>query len=165
MSRIKVYKNLCILFFFCVCYAVLNASPCQAAPVITSDTKYFDVNTGCYVLEGHVYIKTGSRVITADSAQVNVASLEVWGQGNITVVQDDIHFTGQEVYVCGRNKTASISGGVDLVRDGLEISAGQVFYNWSTKWAVFKDNVHVENNGNSYTADTVNYNMATNEIN
>lgn len=135
----------------------------MAKPVITSDSSYFDVNTGCYVLNGHVYIETGSRIITADSAQVNITSMEVWGQGNITVKQDEIYFTGSEVYVCGANKTASIGGGVELSRNALDIAADSVFYNWETKRAVFK-NAAVTQNGTTYHADTVNYNMITNEI-
>jgi lipopolysaccharide export system protein LptA len=153
------------LFSCLVCAFILlfAAGSALASPIVKSDSNYFDINTGCYILQGNVYIETGSRTITADMAQVNPLSLEVWGNGNITVKQDDILFTGSSVYVCGKNKTASITGGVNLSRSDLSISADSVFYSWETKRAVFK-NASVNDRGNAYSADTVNYNMATNEI-
>lgn len=135
-----------------------------AKPIITSDTNYFDINTGQYVLKGNVYIETGSRVITAGQAKVDLTSMEVWAQDGVTVRQDDLTFHGQNVYVAGADKTATITGGVDLSRDNLSITADSVQYNWSTKIAEFNGNVNVNNNGNSYTSSCVSYDMLNNKI-
>ena len=135
-----------------------------AKPIITSDTNYFDINTGQYVLKGNVYIETGSRIITAGQAKVDMTSLEVWAQDGVTVRQDNLTFHGQNVYVAGADKTATITGGVDLSRDGLLITADSVKYNWDNKIAEFTGNVNVNNNGNSYTSSYVSYDMLNNKI-
>lgn len=135
-----------------------------AKPIITSDTNYFDINTGQYVLKGNVYIETGSRIITAGQARVDMTSLEVWAQDGVTVRQDNLTFHGQNVYVAGADKTATITGGVDLSRDGLLITADSVKYNWDNKIAEFTGNVNVNNNGNSYTCSYVSYDMVNNKI-
>ena len=143
---------------------LLMTTSALAKPIITSDTNYFDINTGQYVLKGNVYIETGSRVITAGQAKVDITSMEVWAQDGVTVRQDNLTFHGQNVYVAGANKTASITGGVDLSRDTLSITADSVKYNWDTKIAEFNGNVNVSNDGTSYTTDYVSYDMANNKI-
>jgi len=143
---------------------LLMTTSVLAKPIITSDTNYFDINTGQYVLKGNVYIETSSRVITAGQAKVDITSMEVWAQDGVTVRQDNLTFHGQKVYVAGANKTASITGGVDLSRDTLTITADSVKYNWDTKIAEFNGNVNVSNDGTSYTTDYVSYDMANNKI-
>jgi lipopolysaccharide export system protein LptA len=138
------------------------ASP--AKPVITADKTYFDVNTGLYVLKGNVYIGVGNRVITAGMARVSVSSLEVWGTGSITVTQEDIYFTGQDVYVFGKQDQAKIDGGVSFSRTGLTITSDRAEFNWRSKLGVFSGNVKVSQNDNTWTADRVTYNIETNEI-
>jgi lipopolysaccharide assembly outer membrane protein LptD (OstA) len=157
---VKKFKTL----LFLLALLLLITTPVLAKPIITSDTNYFDINTGQYVLKGNVYIETGSRIITAGQARVDMTSLEVWAQDGVTVRQDTLTFHGQSVYVAGADKTANITGGVDLSRDGLAITANSVKYNWDTKIATFSGNVNVNNNGNSYTADSVSYDMANNKI-
>ncbi len=156
-------KKLKVVFLLLASLLLMTASA-LAKPIITSDINYFDTNTGQYVLKGNVYIETGSRIITAGQARVDITSLEVWAQDGVTVQQDTLTFHGQSVYVNGTNKTATIDGGVDLSRDNLSITADSVQYNWSTKIADFNGNVNVNQDGNSYTAPSVRYNMENNEI-
>ncbi|VBB06071.1 Hypothetical protein LUCI_1286 [Lucifera butyrica] len=143
---------------------LLTTTGFAAKPVIRADNTYFDINTGLYVLNGNVYIQVNNRIITAGQAKVNVAGLEVWGSGGVTVTQDDINFTGDSVYVYGAQDQAKIDGGVKLTRTGLTITADQVDFNWQNKIAVFSGHVQVSQNGNAYSADSVNYNVATNTI-
>ena len=89
-----------------IALCIMSTTALAARPSITSDSNYLDMNTGRYILEGHVRIATDARVITADKAQVSIASLEVWGQGHITVTQDDITFTGDNVYANGNKNYA-----------------------------------------------------------
>lgn len=135
-----------------------------AKPIISSDSNYFDINTGRYILDGNVYVKTGDREIRAEHAQVSIVSLEVWGQGGVTVTQGDILFTGDTVYVSGRNKSATISGGIDFERTALSIKAESVVFNWGTKIAEFSGNISVNDHGNAYTADTLRYDIRANQI-
>lgn len=152
------------ILLFMLAALLIMTTTALAKPIIKSDSNYFDINTGRYILEGNVYIETGSRIITAGKAQVSITSLEVWGQGGVTVKQDDILFHGDSVYVYGGNKTASIDGGVSLERGGLSISANSVQYNWGTKIAGFSGNVAVNDHGNAYSADYVEYDMNANKI-
>jgi len=157
---VKKFKTL----LFLLGLLFLMTTSVLAKPIITSDTNYFDINTGQYVLKGNVYIETGSRIITAGQAKVDMTSLEVWAQDGVTVRQDNLTFHGQNVYVAGADKTATITGGVDLSRDGLLITADSVKYNWDNKIAEFTGNVNVNNNGNSYTSSYVSYDMLNNKI-
>ena len=144
---------------FLLCLLLTTTGMALAKPVITSDSSYLDVNTGRYILEGHVRVDTGSRVITADKAQVSIASLEVWGQGNITLVQDDIHFTGDRVYVNGNDHEATITGTADFERTGLSITSGSASFNWETKIADFYDHVTVTRGDQTSTSEHVSYNV------
>jgi len=157
-------KNFKILFLFMLALLCLSTIAFANKPSITSDNNYLDINTGRYILNGHVRIDTGSRVITADAAQVSITSLEVWGQGNITVTQDDIVFTGDKVYANGNNTEASIDGRVDLERKGLSITADSVKFNWDTKIAEFYDNVNANINGKHTSTNHLSYNITDNQV-
>ncbi len=143
---------------------VLFASTAIAKPVVTADRTYFDVESGLYVLNGNVYIEANNRIITAGQAKVNMASLEVWGSGGVTVTQEDIKFTGDSVYVYGSQERAVIDGGVGFSRTGLRITANKVEYNWNNKSAIFNGNVQVTQNNNTWAADSLSYNVAANSI-
>jgi len=133
-----------------------------AAPSIRADHTYFDFKTGLYILEGNVQIEYTERLITADKAKVNLANLEVWGSGNVTLTQSDIHFTGGTVYVIGKKRLAIIDGGVRFKRNGLIIEADKVEFNWRSKLAVFHGHVRVNEQGKTWSADNVTYNVKLN---
>lgn len=135
-----------------------------AKPVVTADNTYFDINTGLYILKGNVYIDVGNRVITAGEAKVNIASLEVWGSGGITVKQDDIYFTGGSVYVYGTKNRAKIDGGVQFSRTGLSIKADCVDFSWDSRIALFSGNVRIIQGANEWTADSASYNVDSNNF-
>ncbi|MBP2653841.1 MAG: OstA family protein [Firmicutes bacterium] len=149
-----------LLLFLCLTGTVW-AGP---KPIIQSDTKYFDINTGLYVLKGNVYLQVKNRIITADQARVSVGSLEVWGSGNVTVTQDDIRFTGDSVYVYGAENRATVNGGVSFSRTGLNITADTADFNWRSKIGTFSGNVTVTQDGNTWTTDYLSYNVETNSI-
>jgi lipopolysaccharide assembly outer membrane protein LptD (OstA) len=133
-------------------------------PIIQADTKYFDINTGLYVLKGNVYLQVKNRIVTANQARVSVGSLEVWGSGDVTVTQDDIRFTGDSVYVYGADNRATVNGGVSFSRSGLDITADTAEFNWRSKIGVFSGNVTVTQNGNTWTTNYLSYNVETNSI-
>lgn len=157
MKKIKVYFLLLLLI-------VVTTSSVYAKPTITSDRKTFDIASGQYLLEGNVSVETNSRVIKAGKAKVNVISLEVWGSDGVTVTQSDLAFSGDQVYVNGKNSLAQIDGGVKLEMNDTIITADQVSYNWKTKIATFHGNVvFTENNTTSYFP-TLQYNVETKMI-
>ena len=83
-----------------------------AKPSIRADQQYLDINSGLYVLKGNVCIETSGRTIKAGQAQINLASMEVWGSGGVSIEQEDINFSGNEVYIYGgQNKAAYKSYG------------------------------------------------------
>ncbi len=133
-----------------------------AKPVIRSDQQYLDPTTGLYVLKGNVYIETGNRIITAGEARVDMAGMEVWGNGGITLKQDDINFSGDSVYVYGTKKQADISGKIRFSRNGLSIESDEATYNWKTKQAVFTGNVVIRRNDSVTRVDRAVYNVISN---
>jgi len=140
---------------------VLTSTTLAAKPIIKADQQYFDINTGLYILNGNVYLEVKNRIITAGQAKVNMASLEVWGTGGITVTQDDIYFTGDSVYIYGASDRASIEGKIFFSRTNTKVTAERADYNWRDKNAVFSGNVEVTQNGNVSTFDSIQYNMET----
>lgn len=152
------------IVFAMMVFLLLFAATAFAKPIVTADEQYFDIDTGLYILNGNVRIEMKNRIITAGKAKVNMASLEVWGTGGVTVTQDDIYFSGDNVYVYGMQEHASISGKVLLSRTNLKISANEVDYNWKDKIATFKGNVTITQNGVTSTTDTIKYNVETNSF-
>jgi lipopolysaccharide export system protein LptA len=153
-----------IFFSALLVLLLITGTAFASKPVVTADHTYFDVNTGLYVLKGNVYIEVRNRVITAGQAKVNLATLEVWGAGGITVNQDDIYFTGDSVYVYGTKNRAKIDGGANFSRTGLAITADKVDFSWDTRVASFNGNVHVSQGANEWTADSVSYNVGSNSF-
>ena len=85
---------------FLVCVLMLSMVGVSSASVsVTSDSKYFDISSGCFVLEGNVLVKTDTRTIGADKARVNLVTKEVWANGNVYVEepQEEIKFKGGSV--------------------------------------------------------------------
>ncbi|WP_215829846.1 LptA/OstA family protein [Pelorhabdus rhamnosifermentans] len=143
---------------------VLLTSTALAKPIITADKTYFDVATGLYNLVGNVYIEVGNRIITAGQAKVNMASMEVSGSGGITVTQDDIKFSGDNVFVYGTASKAEVNGNIIFVRSGLSITSDQATFNWKTKQAVFTGNVQVIQGNDSKTYNSVTYDIVANIV-
>ena len=77
-------KILVLVFLLC-----LFPLSCLAKPIIKCDKQTFDPLTTTYYLEGNVSVDTGSRLITANRAQVELYSLEVYAEGNVNLTQDE----------------------------------------------------------------------------
>lgn len=148
-----------IIGLICVFYMATAAA---AKPVIKSDSSSFDVLKGMYVLKGNVSVEINNRLITAGEARVKVLSLEVWGSGGVTLTQDDIYFSGDNVYVNGQQDNATITGGVTFKRGDLLITADEAEYNWKTKQGVFRNNVKIDDGTQVITTDYLVYNVLTN---
>lgn len=116
---------------------------CLAKPQVTSDKQSFNPFTGVYDLQGNVHVEIGDRIITGDAAQVGTYTLEVHGQGNITLRESDIAFDCDTVDVYGREKTAYVNGDMRFTQGDLVITADNGSFNWGTKNAVFTGNVVV----------------------
>lgn len=157
-------RKVASLFLIAVILILSTNAVFAAAPSISADDTYFDFNTGLYILTGNVRVEQRERVITADQAKVNLAGFEVWGSGNVSLSQDDIYFSGNSVYVFGKQHLAQIEGGVNFMRSGIQISANRVDFNWRSKIATFYGNVKVVQDGNSWSADKVTYNVRTNSL-
>ena len=153
-----------IIFVALLALSLFSSCAFAAKPAILADQQYLDINSGLYVLKGNVLIETGGRTIKAGQAQINIASMEVWGSGGVSIQQDDIYFSGDDVYIYSGQNKAEISGNAKLVRAKLKISASKVEYDWNSKIAYFKDNVQVSSEKGNYTTDNLLYNVETNKI-
>ena len=164
-------KKLLILFFLLVFTSLvfsLNISSTQAAkakPVVTADSQYFDASRGLYFLKGNVYVATSSRIITADQATADPISLQVWAEGNVTLKQDDIVFTGDKLLVLTTKTLAQVTGNLYFVRNGIAISSDYGEYNWKTKIATFSQNVIVKDaSGQERNYQSLTYQVINNEV-
>ncbi len=153
-----------IIFLALLALSLLSSCALAAKPAIQADQQYLDISTGLYVLKGNVLIETSGRTIKAGQAQINIASMEVWGSGGVSIQQDDIYFSGDEVYVYGGQNKAEISGNAKLVRGKLKISAEKVEYDWQSKIASFKNNVQVSSENENYSSEQLLYNVELNQI-
>ena len=144
-------KILVLVFLFCV-----FPLSCLAKPIIKCDKQTFDPITTTYYLEGNVSVDTGSRLITANRAQVELYSLEVYAEGNVNLTQDNMVFTGDTVHVYGGRKTAVVEGDINFSDGNATITATRGSFNWSTKDAVFEGNVLINADSSSFTDATQN---------
>lgn len=162
----KCYNSVLKVFLF-VCLLLMGTMGVSNASVsVTSDSKYFDVYSGCFVLEGHVLVKTDDRSIGADKAKVNLVSKEVWADGDVFVedTKDNIKFKGASVYASDASKTAVIKGNANLERANINIQANNCTFNWQTKIADFEGLVEVRKDGTTNLYDKVSYNVAEDKI-
>lgn len=152
---------------FLVCILMLSLTGISNASVsVTSDSKYFDISSGCFVLEGNVLVKTDTRTIGADKARVNLMTKEVWANGNVYVdeLQDNIKFTGGSVYASDETKTAVIKGNAILERPTINIQSEKCSFNWRTKIAEFSGLVEVRKDGKVEVYDNLIYNVVEDKI-
>lgn len=152
---------------FLVCVLMLSMVGVSSASVsVTSDSKYFDISSGCFVLEGNVLVKTDTRTIGADKARVNLVTKEVWANGNVYVEepQEEIKFKGGSVYASDELKTAIIKGDAILERPDITIQAEKCAFNWRTKIAEFSGLVEVRQDGKTNVYDVIQYDVINNKI-
>ena len=152
-------KKILVLVFL-LCFFPLS---CLAKPVIKCDKQTFDPLTTTYYLEGNVSVDTGSRLITANRAQVELYSLEVYAEGNVNLTQDNMVFTGDTVHVYGSQKTAVVNGDITFSDGNTTITANRGSFNWGTKDAVFEGKVLINADESSFTGTT--QNLLTNNKN
>jgi len=152
----KIFIFLCLFMFL--------PTLCLAAPDIKYNKQHFDPIRGIYNLEGDVSVTVGSRVISADKAQVEMYSIEVHAQGNIHLQQDDIAFYGDTVDVYGSRKTAEVNGNLSFTQGDTAITSDSGIFNWETKNAVFNGNVNVTTPTGNMKANKIVYNIVTHEI-
>lgn len=152
---------------FLVFVLMISLTSVSSASVsVTSDSKYFDIFSGCFVLQGNVLVKTDDRSISADTAKVNLNTREVWADGNIHLEQpnDGIEFSGGSLYASDASKTAQIKGNVLFKRPDITIQANTCSFNWDSKIAEFDGLVDVTKDGKTKAYNSVSYNVQTNEI-
>lgn len=151
------------LLLLIIAIVMFIPSLCAAAePIIKSDTRTFNPFTGVYDLRGNVYVQIPTNdtmlTITGDQTMVSLYKMEVHGQGNITLVYDDLKFHCDKVDVYHKDRTAYVTGNCSFVTGATSISADQGSFNWKTKLANFQGNVKV--NGVPQK-DAVTYNVLT----
>lgn len=158
----RAVKSLFLVFVLMISLTSVS----NASVSVTSDSKYFDILSGCFVLQGNVLVQTDDRSISADSAKVNLTSREVWADGNIHLEQpaDNIEFDGGSLYATDANKTAQIKGNVLFKRPDITIQANTCSFNWDTKVAEFDGLVDVTRDGKVSSYNTVIYNVEDNKI-
>lgn len=137
-----------------------------AMPEISSDSRYFDFASGCFVLDGNVTVKTDDRTIQADKARVSLVTKEVWADGNIYLEEPgyQIKFTGGNLHAADDTKTAEIKGNVKFERPNITIEAERCSFNWKTKIAEFDNLVEVIKDGKTEVYDVVHYNVVEDKI-
>ena len=129
------------------------------------NNKYFDIETGQYVVSGNIVINVENGFIAGEKAQVKLSTLEFWGTGGWLLKQYDVTFKGESAYVVFGKDIAMIEGGADFQRTGLQITSDKVDYNWKSKVAVFKGNVKVIQPGLAVvSSDSIKYNVETKEF-
>lgn len=133
-------------------------------PEVSADRQSFDVATMRYLLDGHVTVRFSERTITADHAQVNLITMEVWAQDHIRLVDGDILFIGKTLYVKGSERTAYLTGGADFTRSALAIRSDEATFNWDTKIADFTGNVRLTREDTEEKCAHVRYNVVTGEV-
>lgn len=159
----KTFRSFILTFVFML--SMISTS-FAAMPEISSDSRYFDFSSGCFVLDGNVVVKTDDRVIEADKARVSLTTKEVWADGNIYLEEpgQQIKFTGGNLYAADETKTVSIKGNVKFERPDITIKAERCSFNWKTKIAEFDNLVEVTKDGKVDVYDVVHYNVIEDKI-
>ncbi|WP_196593900.1 LptA/OstA family protein [Pectinatus sottacetonis] len=159
-----------ISFLLLVLLLVSSYSSVFASPKITADKTTFDILSGTYRLDGNVRVETSKFTVTADHAQVNLTSFEVWAQKNIKCTygrKEDgtlINFTGDDLYGAWPDKTITVKGGTTFEYENMTITADQTSFNWETKIADFSGSVIVKKDGQIEKYNEIKYNVIKKEF-
>ena len=145
---------------------MLLPSMCGAVePTIKSDKRTFNPLTGVYDLQGHVFVQFPAQdtmlTITGDNTKVYLYSMEVHGQGNITLSFGKMSFKCDKVDVYHYDRTAYVEGNCNFQDNGMVITSDKGSYCWKTKIADFQGNVKV--NGKA-SKGTVRYDVMTKKL-
>ena len=136
------------MMLFLLLILVVPTGAFAAMPDISAGNTYFELGSGCYVLEGNVRVAARGRVMTAKEARVQITSQKVWAKGDVTLVQDGITFHCDSIFVQGKEKSVDILGNVNFVQeDVITITSDIAHFSWDTKLADFYGNVRVQENG------------------
>ena len=158
MRKIRLFQWLAILL------VMFSSALAQAAiPDVSADRTYYDINTGFYMLEGNVVVHVKDVEIQAPSARVSLSTMEVYAEGGISVFQGGASFSGDAVYINGRERHAYISGNIRMEDNGLAITASRADFNWRTKDVVLSDATITDAAGQRYAAEAV-YNVRSKSL-
>lgn len=160
---------------------LLTSLPASAAFKFHADRT--DVMGDPVVFDGNVRIEQGNRTLSADRAEVDrstamnflmkgllpgsdeeVADLEVWLSGNISVVAEDVTIKGDTAHVVAKAHTAVVEGNMEFSREGINVTADHATYNWDSGLAEFEGNVHLRQDGKSIEADRLFYDAKKNKV-
>ena len=134
-------------------------------PVVTSDETSYDDATGRYHLTGNVTVTNGDRVTRMDDAQVSATNLEIWGEGNVTLMKgDEAFFTADAVYLEGFAPSTTLFGRVRFERPGLIIRAESATCDWTAKTAAFHGHVIWITDGKEQIAGTLVYDFESGSV-
>lgn len=154
-------------FIFMLVLAIsIIASTCFAKePIITSDTRTFNPMSGVYELTGNVHVEIESQdqpiIIKGGHAKVNIYSMEVHADKNISLSFGEMNFLTDKVDVYHKNRTAYVNGNCKFKDARVAISSDKGTYCWKTKLSTFSGNVVL--NGEPINKD-IQYNVVTGEI-
>lgn len=158
MRKIHLCQFLLLLIIL-LCPSLAGANPLD----VKADSTYFDVNTGLYMLDGNVTIRVKDAEIQAPMARVSLATMEVYAEGGISVVQGDTHFYGNSVYLKGKERCATIEGNITMQDNGLSFACSRADFNWQTKDVILTNVTITDNSGQKY-ADQAIYNIRSKSL-
>lgn len=153
MCKLRFY-SLLLLMIALLCPALAVASPLS----VHADQTYYDTNTGLYMLDGNVTVQVKDAEIRAPMARVSLATMEVYAEGGVDVVQGDTYFHGDSVFLQGNERRALIEGNIRMEDNGLVIVCPKADFNWKTKDVVLTGATITQNSVETYAEEAV-YNI------
>lgn len=156
-------KQLCLLFLLLIILLCPSLTAGASPLDVKADRTYYDVNTGLYMLEGNVVVRVKDTEIQAPMAKVSLATMEVYAEGGISVVQGDTYFYGDSVFLKGNERCATIEGNITMQDNGLSFACSSADYNWKTKDAVLTNVTITDASGQRYAQQAV-YNLRSKSL-
>ena len=158
MRKVRLFQ------WFLILVVMLSSSLAWASvPDVSADRTYYDINTGFYMLEGNVVVHVKDVEIQAPSARVSLATMEVYAEGGINVFQGGASFSGDSVYINGRERHAYIDGNIRMEDNGMTITGSRADFNWRTKDVVLSDVTITDGSGQRCAAEAV-YNVRSKSL-
>lgn len=129
-------------------------------PLVSADKTAYNESTGRYTLTGNVRIVIGGRTITTNTAQISSQTLQIWTDGDTTLLEGELCFTGDALYADPAENTAWFFGArCGLKRPGLVIHADNMNYNWVTRIVTFDGHVYCAQHGHNTTSSHLEFDL------
>ena len=138
LIKLKLFTSMALLLL------LMTVKTFAATPDISAGSTKFDPFNMCQIFQDNVKVVHQGRSITANRAVAKLTDQKVWASGEVTLIQEDLNFKCDNIFVQGLESKVEVIGNLDFVQYGaLKMTAELGTFSWDSKEADFYGHVKI----------------------